>query len=833
MSKIILIWIDLWTTNSAIAINNKGSFEVIKNPEQMDFTPSVFWFNKGKNKQVGQNAYDALFKFSDQENVKNYKAEVKRLMGTKDTIPFSRNSEDYTAEEISSEILKYLKESILKKYSDFETSFAVITVPAYFDTVQKEATKRAGELAWFKYVILLQEPIAAAIAYGFENKKNENRLVYDFWGGTFDVAIISSKDWVLTVKWHSGDNFLWWKDIDNLIIDKVIVPAINNKFSLKAFLRSSVKYQETFNRIKYFAESAKKNLSNDEVYNIEIDNVWKDDNWEEIYLSIEITRKQFEKLIADTIQKTIDLSEEAIKESGLTKSDLSRIILVWWPTQIPYIRETLEKELKIKVDSSVDPLTVVAKWASIYWATQIIPEEYIQIEKKKKDSVSVKLNYEPMTSDSDTLITGVIAELSNETEDYFIQIQSEDGQYSSSKIKLKNGKFFDTVLVQEGKTNNYFLYLTDNNGNLVDVSPDNFSITHGLSLAGAPLSYSVSVALNKKTLLWAVQDEVAEIIFERWSILPLKKTVSYKTARALKKWDAVNVLPIKIYEWESKRPNRNKLICDVIVEGKEIPYDLPEWTEISLTMEVDQSGEIKLSIYVPSIDFSKSWKQLRTEKNEEKANIEEMTEDLVLEKDRFAKLEPYLPQNIKDQINNTFKNLNDQLKNKHDEDSKRKSLHEIKKLKIKLDEHEDVSSFESMKNSFDELYEEVQKSMSTIEEPMKKNLTNQLSHIKNDFDKALEEESSDMLEHALEKLREISLTQSINSKDSLMLYLAYQYKNIDQCSDQERANQLFSRALQLSEMNDISWLRSTIREIMDLMPEEDEDSFSNLSGISK
>lgn len=206
-SQVIQIGIDLGTTNSSIAVNNKGKIEIIKNADRDEYTPSVFGIDKAKNKVVGRRAYEKLFQFSSEEDSKNYIAEVKRLMGTSEGYFFERLKKELTPEEISAEILKYLKESLLKTYPDFPTTAAVITIPAYFSTLQAEATKRAGNLAGFDYAVLLQEPIAAAMAYGFINSENDNWLVYDLGGGTFDVALISSKDGVLSVKGHSGDNF--------------------------------------------------------------------------------------------------------------------------------------------------------------------------------------------------------------------------------------------------------------------------------------------------------------------------------------------------------------------------------------------------------------------------------------------------------------------------------------------------------------------------------------------------------------------------------------------------------------------------------------------------
>ena len=231
----IQIWIDLWTTNSAIAINKSGKTEIIKNFERDEFTPSVYWFDKAKNPLVWKRAYEKLYKYADNEDIWNFKSEIKRLMWTPEITYFPRVEKSMKAEDISAEILKYLKSTALKQYPDLETSWVVITVPAHFSTIESEATKRAGELAWFKKVVLLQEPIAAAIAYGFSADKNANWLIYDLWGGTFDTAIIQSMDGLLNILSSKGDNFLWWKDFDWVIVDKIFIPRILEKFNLLNF----------------------------------------------------------------------------------------------------------------------------------------------------------------------------------------------------------------------------------------------------------------------------------------------------------------------------------------------------------------------------------------------------------------------------------------------------------------------------------------------------------------------------------------------------------------------------------------------------------------------
>jgi len=302
LDKVIQIGIDLGTTNSSVAINNKGVIDIVKNDLGDEYTPSVFGIDKAKNKIVGKRAYETLFEHAGLDEEKNYKAEVKRLMGTSETKFFERLDKEMRPEEISAEILIFLKEAIVKRYPKFDTSAAVITVPAYFSTLEAEATKRAGNLAGFEHVVLLQEPIAAAMAYGFSNSENNNWIIYDLGGGTFDVALVSAKDGILSVREHNGDNFLGGKDFDSLIVNKIIKPKILENFELKNFDGNNKKYKGVFSKLKYKAEEAKIYLSNYEQTIIEIEEIGKDDNNKEINLSIEISRAELQALIKPLVR---------------------------------------------------------------------------------------------------------------------------------------------------------------------------------------------------------------------------------------------------------------------------------------------------------------------------------------------------------------------------------------------------------------------------------------------------------------------------------------------------------------------------------------------------
>lgn len=833
MSNIIKIWIDLWTTNSAICINKDWNYNIIKNSNHAEYTPSVFWFDKSWNKKIWQWAYDQLYKSVDNESLTNYKAEIKRLMGTNEKIIFKSIDKQLSPEEISAEILIYLKESILKKYPDFDTQGVVITVPAYFDTIQKEATKKAWELAGFNYVILLQEPIAAAIAYWFDNKKNENRLVYDLWGGTFDVAVISSKDWVLTVKWHAGDNYLWWKDFDNLIVDNIFVPKLKESYVFDNLNRNNINMLTLYNKLKGKAEECKKQLTDNEVHKFNIDcdiDLIKDEEWKEVYLEIEITRWEFESLISKLVDKSIDLCDQAIKDSGFEFQDISKVILVWWSTMSPYIRQRLEMDLKIEVDSSVDPLTVVAKGSCIFWWSQIIPQSHeMNNICKKVGSFDLELNYETMVSETDTTITWILKDLNWNEEDYYIQIQSADNNYSSSKVKLKNGKFFDNVLVSEWKTNDYYIYLTDSTWAIIPTHPDSFSIVHGLSIAWTPLSHSVSIALNKKTFLWEQNEEYCEVIFPKWSILPLKKTLTYRTTRNLKKGDPENSLPIKIYEWESKRVDRNKQICEIRVSWVEIPYNLPEWTEVNLTLEKTISDELNVSIYFPSIDLYKNGKSLRTEGEQEIISTKDMKSELEQERNRLDEISEHISDSTKIALKEDIEELYNQS-DSIDLDTKMKTHHKIKELKNKLDKFEQETEWERSINQFNEEIKKSEELFNQSDFPLE---YKQAQSLKEEWHDAIKSKNREKLETINDAINWLRLANVMNTIEWMQYMLSILYEKRHESLDPIKSNEIFNRSVSYIQSNNIEWMRICVRELLELFPTNIQWELNNISGISK
>lgn len=686
----ITIGIDLGTTNSEIAIYNSNRVEIIKSSFGDEFTPSVFGVDNSGHTIVGKKAYEKLFKDTDGNNIKNIKSEVKRTMGTSNKIHFDNVDKEFMSEEISAEILKQLKADLLRKHPNYDTTAAVITVPAHFSTLQAEATKRAALLAGFKHAVLLQEPIAAAIAYGFSGTTNENWLVFDLGGGTFDVALVSSREGSLSIINHDGDNFLGGKDMDWLIVDNFIAPHLAKTFKLKEFNRNNGNFKSVFLKLKYMVEQAKIELTSIKSTMIEVDNLCSSPEGKAVSLQIELTQKQLEKLVAPVVDKCILTVKQTIEQSGVNISSIKKIILVGGPTQIPCIRKKLEDTFEIEVTSSVDPLTVVAQGACIFATSQQIPKELSSKTRKKDTTHKINFNFESLTSETEETVTG---QLDTSLDDgSYLMIQSDSGYYKSDKIKIKKGKFIETVSLEKHKNNLFWVYLFGVGGEKLDLDQDSFSITHGLSVAGAPIPHTVGVSIVKKDINSNFQFSKAfEPIFTKGSILPLKsEPIEFKTSKSLLRGEE-NDLQIEVLEGESDLPDRNTFICGLNISGKELPKDLPEGTRVILTLAISESREVSVDVYIPDINLTLP---ARGSVYAEDITVKELEQDIVIEKARLNAINSTCNDEERHFLESQLKNIESNIKNVESDEDERRKLHKhMKDFKVAIDNVEKEKAF--------------------------------------------------------------------------------------------------------------------------------------------
>ncbi len=348
MSKII--GIDLGTTNSCVAVLEGGEPKVIPNSEGNRTTPSVVAF-KGDDELVGETA-----KRQAVTNVKNTISSIKRKMGTSEKV--EANGKEYTPEEISAKILSKLKRDA-ESYLGEKVTKAVITVPAYFNDAERQATKNAGKIAGLEVERIINEPTAAALAYGLDKQdKLQTILVYDLGGGTFDVSILELGDGVFEVKSTSGNNRLGGDDFDERISNYLV-----EEFKKENGVDLS-KDKMAMQRIKDASEKAKKDLSGMTKAEISLPFITQGEDGP-LHMEMSLTKAKFEDLCRDLFDSTLEPVRKALKDAKLKASDIDKVILVGGSTRIPYIQELVKKELGKEPNKGVNPDEVVAMGAAI------------------------------------------------------------------------------------------------------------------------------------------------------------------------------------------------------------------------------------------------------------------------------------------------------------------------------------------------------------------------------------------------------------------------------------------------------------------------------------
>ncbi|MMZ44094.1 Chaperone protein DnaK [compost metagenome] len=348
MSKVI--GIDLGTTNSCVAVMEGGEAVVIPNPEGARTTPSVVGFKKDGERTVGETAKRQAITNPDRTIMS-----IKRHMGTnhKENI----DGKEYSAQEISAMILQKLKADA-EAYLGQTVSQAVITVPAYFNDGQRQATKDAGKIAGLEVLRIVNEPTAAALAYGMEKSEDQTILVYDLGGGTFDVSILELGDGFFEVKATSGDNKLGGDDFDQVIIDYLV-----NEFKKDQGIDLS-KDKAAVQRLKDAAEKAKKELSGVLTTTISLPFITVADGVPQ-HLELNLTRAKFEELSEGLVERTLGPTRQAMKDAGMSASDIDKIVLVGGSTRIPAVQEAIKKLTGKEPHKGVNPDEVVALGAAV------------------------------------------------------------------------------------------------------------------------------------------------------------------------------------------------------------------------------------------------------------------------------------------------------------------------------------------------------------------------------------------------------------------------------------------------------------------------------------
>lgn len=819
--------IDLGTTNSEIACFMKGEIRIFKSISHEDHTPSaVFIDSKGKE-QVGKRAYKRLEIDED-----NTAAEFKRDMGLSVIKTFPKSKRSLTPEELSSLVLKELKGYVSRDFEGENVNAAVITVPAAFEIIQCEATKRAANLAGIEQVILLQEPIAASVAYGFDKDRKEGYwLVYDLGGGTFDVAVMSYRDGMISVVNHYGDNYLGGKDFDWRIVEHILLPKLNEEYNLTNVSRAS-KDKETrklLQKLKFTAEEAKIGLSYKDSVSVDIDILRiSDEDGNQIDTSIEIYRKEYEPLIEDKINETINLCRQALKDSNLSPKSIDVIILVGGPTITPYLRERLKKEIGVPIETKVDPITVVAKGAAIFASSQPISLPKTEI---KSEDIQINLEYNPMTPDTDPMIAGKI-ELPPKgklkAEEMTIRFVREDKGWESGKIPVKNAAFVTNIMLMEWKTHVFDIFLYDQLGNSLNVIPNKFTITHGVGVANPPLPHSIGIeVLNEYD-----GKSYFSAHLKKGTSLPCKGTIPYNTAYPLTPGNKEDVINIILREGDHKLAERNRWVDRLAITGEMVKKRVPAEVDIEITLEMDISRILKVSAYIPMID--QYFEQVREFKPEH-PTLRTVLMDFKYAISRIEEIENIASNTGKEIDTESIKGKLDDI-NEHIEAAKgegegiiKQAKNEIQDLQAKLDKLEQQLDSPKLKYDYKNQLEATTHIVNNYGNELDKK---RLDHLIESGRSALEREDNVMIRKVLSDLESLQWQVIFRNPDYWIGWFQRLVTEEIPYKNPEKAETLIESGSEALAKQDMETLQNVVFELWALIPSDERKKMSE-AGIKK
>lgn len=636
MSNMINFGIDLGTSNSLIAKFDKGHVEVFKNPSGFkESLPSIVGFRNDRT-LIGDQARAYL-----QRDAKSVVSRFKRKMGTSESFQIKSLNASKTPVELSAYVLKELKNFV---QTGEELDSAVITIPASFDSLQSNATKEAGLAAGFKNVMLLQEPIAASLAYANKEKsidlKNSQWLVYDLGGGTFDAALVRIIEGELTVMDHEGDNYLGGTDFDALLVEKLVVPELSRRGKFDDLLNQMKSQSGRHNQLWYTllskAEDAKVELSAKTFTEIDLGTITvEDDDGNSIDSIITITRSDFEGIIKELVDGTIDMVKKILTRNSLQPSDLKFVLAVGGSTYIPYVRKRVQEVLGIDVNTSIDPTNAIAVGAAYFAGTK---EKANASERKTTASNSplkIRTSYNKTSQELEEPFT---AKIEGETAGMQYRIVADDGSFDSGLKKL-GSRVLEDLPLREGAYNLFSFKIIDAQGSAIPIDAGSIQIAQGrYSVAGQMLPEDISLVVDDL----AANDTRLVQIFSKNVVLPSQTKRTQEIARTIVKGSS-DELRIMVVEGPSNRhASTNKPMGMLLITGKQIARDLIKGTEVDLKFSMSESRDLTVSAYLNGTD--QEFSQIFNPKVREVSTAVLATETL--------KLETKLQEEIDDAKNN-------------------------------------------------------------------------------------------------------------------------------------------------------------------------------------
>lgn len=597
--------IDLGTSNSAIAGNSGSELRVFKTAEGTDVLPSVIYIDKRGHKFVGVRAYDRSM--LSPENVAQG---FKRLMGTSSPISFAAATIEMSPEECSADIIRTLLGQAATETGSFEVDGAVVTMPAAFNQMQSEATIRAAGAAGLERVGLLQEPIAAAMASMAGSKsKNGQFLVYDLGGGTFDVALVQSVAGSVNVVAHEGINMLGGRDFDRMLVNEFVRPWLVENFSLPENFQTDGRYRRLMAIARHASERAKIALSTADtavIFAGDEEVRVADADESDIYLSIDITRKDLDELIVDRLDATIALCRKVLKDNGYNHEDIDRIVFIGGPSKMPCIRMRVPQELGIPADLQTDPMTAVAVGAAIFaesreWSNGATKRKSSRASATVKGPIEIRYDF-PARVSGDRAKIRVKPSPFTDISGHRIQIDTPEG-WTSGLVDFKSDLSVEVPVANRGD-NRFRITVYDSSGAPVMEACSEITIfqTHA-SAAGIPATHTLSVKVVE-TATGQERNELEPLV-TKGTLLPAQGSKSFRAAKDMR-GGQLGQIDIEFFQQAEgvPEPELNLFVgsfqLDASIDLEESDF-LRKGDETIIRWEMDDNGLLKCAVEFPSL----------------------------------------------------------------------------------------------------------------------------------------------------------------------------------------------------------------------------------------
>src|SRR5581483_2078786 len=544
------VGIDLGTTNSAICSFDGEQIHLYKSPEQRDVTPSAIFIDRRGNKYVGARAYDDA-----PRNPGNAAVLFKRMIGTSTPIRLPAVNITMTPEECSAEILRVLFGYLPEDMRNSSEIGTVITVPAAFNQMQRQATMAAAELADIGKVALMQEPVAAVMSVMRHRRTDGLFMVFDLGGGTLDIALAESISGRVNLLAHGGIEMCGGRDFDRSMVDNLVKPWLIEQFDLPDNFSIDPKYTALVRMSAWAAEKAKITLSSRDEAVISLDETQvglRDRAGSEIYLDIPITRSILDELIAPKLEEAVCAARDTLQKVGLDAHDVERVVFVGGPTNYRPLRDKVAFELSIAPSMDVNPMTAVAEGAAVFaesidWSTQSRGRKSSRGSLSTGGSLQVDFNFLSRVPDHRTKIVAIVSGRPLPGAEF--QIDSLETGWSSGRVRLENGKAVEVPLSKPGP-NSFKVFVFDAAGGPISLVKDRLTIARtAASIDAIPASHSIGIEIRERI---GGRPKLDYLVREG-DQLPKSGRTTFKAEQALKA-GSTGSLRFKLWEGEIRDP---------------------------------------------------------------------------------------------------------------------------------------------------------------------------------------------------------------------------------------------------------------------------------------